>query len=952
MLDHPPQVVEALDKVCTGMIDFFIATTRWFDGQESKAKSIKAKVLTASRWKHFKEDVATKVHGVEIHFKPVKQLIQFAMDESDIDEKNDRMLKDFRNWLSPGIDVGHDLDYFNQKKLDNTCGWVEKVPAICHVLEPRDLEPRFLWITGTKGCGKSIVAAQLISILQARFHVAYFFCKVQDGSKRTATSVLRSWAWQLLRYVGREKALQFNEPCEKGEFVTADHAMEIIGGLHNPQIPTWLVLDGLDECNEEDKEGLLRACKILAKKYMIAFISRREPSIEQGIGEASRNNSVHFQITKDSNRMDIDAYLSQKVREMSIANEDLSMELQKEIADTLSEGANGMFLWAHFVSQAVLKACRKGTINQVKEALYKQPKDIEDFYKSTLDVVREDTLWPQERWYKIFQWICFGYRPLTLTELRRAISVNLDESRYNPDEQVNDVGEMLLEKCGCFVEIDSEKQTVQLLHASVKEFLQAQVFHPELKLDTCTAHTYLARACLTYLSYDDRRPLEIDRGTSEEEAKYQYISHLQIKGNQFLVYASSHWYQHLAEVGVLESHRSECITSFRRFATSEVLILRWLQLCCCLDGKIVSQVPKVYPQNTLSLSQLVHGTELGELSRSNDFQLLSTHLELTKSGHSTRWQRINSQRKTTLRYPALLSVAIYFDFADFVEKEIETLREEVKNKRDQGLSPLSLAFSGGAVGTFQRLIKHKVLDLQGMDDTDVIALRLQNMSLGVLLTTDYKMNAEKRLGRRIMHGLLVDTPKDTPDRALMAREMIRRGFDITIMDDTARGIVSCLHIAIQKSMPRMVNSLLIEARVTFGNEKIQKFLDSIFERKMPAMRGLLKKTKSGHSWETLVRIASDANISALVDQGSALHVALLTMPDMVPSLLYPTVDLTAVDLNENQPLHLAAQLDIPDVIEALVEAGADVQACNLHGDRPLDLARSDFARMLLHYPMA
>ena len=940
------------------MIDFFKITARWFDSPKSATRTFTQRLLSKpSRWKQFKQDVATKVDAVEGLFERVGEEIKLASLDSTIDEKKDRLLKDFRNWLSPGIDISRDLDSFNRKKLENSCAWIEKVRAIKRLLKPGNFRPGFLWITGKSGCGKSVVSAHLISVLQARYHIAYFFCKVQDGSKRTSAGILRSWAWQLLRYVGREKALQFSEPYKNGDFMTVDHALRIIHGLRDPLIPTWLLLDGLDECNEEDKERVLQACKILATDFMIAIISRRDQAIERGIEEVHGKTYVHVQITNKLVQPDIEAYSSQQVRELSTLNADLSMELQKEIAKTLSEGANGVFLWANLMSESLLKS---RTIGLIKKRLRERPAGIDGIYRATLNIVREDQSWTQETWRNLFQWICFGYRALTLTELKRAVSIGLDESQYSLDNQVNDVRNMLLEKCGDFVEIDEENQTVQVNHASVKDFLLGQPFHPELRLDMSTAHANLARACLTYLSYK-RDPLDIGCDASEEAAKQQYKLHLQIESNQFLIYSSKFWYQHLAEKGVLERHKTECITSFRRFAISEVLLLRWLQLCCCSDDYTLSEerkVPVVQVLNALDLSQRAPGNGFAKLLRSEEFPLLSKHLGLTESGQFTRWHRISGWRNTTLRYPALLSVAIYFDFADYVEKEIETMSGDIEKTRDRGLSPLMLAASGGAIETMQRLNKYNVLDPGKTINTPLYeALRGHDEHprsdpgryavARKLLDDGYPVNATTAYGRRGMHGLLVESPEDTPDTALMAGKMIQKGFDITILDDTVRGIYSCLHIAIQKNMPRLMNTILVEARVNSGHEKIQRFLESTFPEEMKSVHNLLTTTGGNDSWESLIRAATDARVSALVDQGSPLHVAILTMPDMVPTLLTHEPDLTAVDMYGNQPLHLAARLDMLEVIEALIKAGADVQTCNSQNETPLDLAQTNPARVLL-----
>ena len=78
-----------------------------------------------------------------------------------------------------------------------------------------------------------------------------------------------------------------------------------------------LIVDGLDECMNQDQQDLLSLCQSLAKHVRIIIVSRDEHQIRSGVQKtAKRNPFSHVRITVDQDIQSIANFISKGVKDL------------------------------------------------------------------------------------------------------------------------------------------------------------------------------------------------------------------------------------------------------------------------------------------------------------------------------------------------------------------------------------------------------------------------------------------------------------------------------------------------------------------------------------------------------------------------------------------------------------------------------------------------------------
>lgn len=204
-----------------------------------------------------------------------------------------------------------------------------------------------LWMTGNLGSGKSVLTANVISNLMsatAPWIVAYFFCRYDEAETLKPRNIIGSLARQLLTDI----EIEMDE-----ELVAASQTQldpdDIIGWLLKilPQKSGefFIVIDGVDECEEEDIKCVLECLAMLLKSqhtFKVYYASRPE------LRWASTLFGVHEKISMSeapsgaSNEISlyIRSELERRLELGSLCIGDPAIIL--DIEDALLQGAQGM----------------------------------------------------------------------------------------------------------------------------------------------------------------------------------------------------------------------------------------------------------------------------------------------------------------------------------------------------------------------------------------------------------------------------------------------------------------------------------------------------------------------------------------------------------------------------------------------------------------------------------
>ena len=169
------------------------------------------------------------------------------------------------------------------------------------------------------------------------------------------------------------------------------------------------------------------------------------------------------------------------------------------------------------------------------------PKTLDGTYERMLSGITEK----REDAYRIFQWLAVSSRALCVEELAEVFAFDFDAEtpeipKFNSSRRRLDAKTEILSTCSSLVRIVEVegKNVVHFSHPSVREYLTskriAESAHvPLFRILPKSAHTLLAKACLTFL-------LQLDHST--------YVA--KIQNSPLIWYAAEHWMDHARFEGV------------------------------------------------------------------------------------------------------------------------------------------------------------------------------------------------------------------------------------------------------------------------------------------------------------------------------------------------------------------------------------------------------------------
>jgi ankyrin repeat protein len=241
------------------------------------------------------------------------------------------------------------------------------------------------------------------------------------------------------------------------------------------------------------------------------------------------------------------------------------------LIEKLTDRSEGVFLWVSLVIARLKDKYQRGEANpsNLVEFIDLLPKGMTELYR---DMLRRLEIEDHEPRRIMLQWILFAERPLTMEELRIAVTMNRYPGKYSSETEIEKSVTMEMFKrqiesyCGGLVAFVSQKATegtppyqyqgieptgnvtvVQLVHKSAKDFLLENPKDWFLVEDVVSrnwepAHLQLAETCLAYLCFD----AFLDGPTTDTD--WQNVSELyhdRLQRHHLLKYAASYWPKHL-----------------------------------------------------------------------------------------------------------------------------------------------------------------------------------------------------------------------------------------------------------------------------------------------------------------------------------------------------------------------------------------------------------------------
>jgi WD40 repeat protein len=355
-----------------------------------------------------------------------------------------------------------DFSDLRRRWLPGTCLWFLQSACITSFLDP--ITPTsVLWYHAPPGSGKSMLATFFIDYLrQAGFSCHYFLFKHSDHSRRTVASCLRAIALQMTRDMPEYRHSLSNSSHGSLSLESSD-VTALWRGIFTRMLERtssktiYWVLDALDECDAP--QALLTCLESLpswSTRVKVLVLSRETEVIARAIERLSQCISLtRMGYTSDSHtQQDIQLCVEQELKHVKGTE-----AFRQRLKASVIERARGNFLWAKLVMDE-LRDCH--TEKRICEVLEELPDDMMEFYQrmeaTLLSTTRKSNA---PLLQALIQWSTCAERPLTLTELSRALQPEFSG--------LLDLKRTIKDVCGHFVHID-ENDRISLLHHTVREY--------------------------------------------------------------------------------------------------------------------------------------------------------------------------------------------------------------------------------------------------------------------------------------------------------------------------------------------------------------------------------------------------------------------------------------------------------------------------------------------------
>jgi ankyrin repeat domain-containing protein 50 len=487
----------------------------------------------------------------------------------------------------------------NPDRVPGTCEWF-----LQHLRYRKWLDEQasaWLWVTADPGCGKSVLSKFLIddykSTKSMDTSICYFFFKDDSEENKSATHALCALLHQLF---SQNNALlahaipEFNRNRDKLPQLFDTLWSIFITATADPRAGCVIcILDALDECAESTRLPLIRK---LAGFYSnpnatarLKFIVTSRPNTpigdafwRHGQDPASIQLMGENETEMEAISVEIDLVIKEKVKQFNGlrrrrgVNDDAHVAIQEQL-DNID---NRTYLWVSLIFPELEK--NAGTPkNKLLKVIKTIPSTVDEAYERILAQSSDIDLAK-----KLLHIVVVAVRPLTLLEMNRALSIEVDGDNRSQDyhelEEETSFRTTVRELCGLFVSIKDRK--VYLIHQTAKEFLVpgTVAVQPVTCGDSCPtiwkhslqpgeSNLVLAKICISYLLFDafERDPLV------KEQVVYSKIRERverYTNKHDFLDYSAKHWATHFRETkvkekAILESTLEICDTGSKQFLT-------------------------------------------------------------------------------------------------------------------------------------------------------------------------------------------------------------------------------------------------------------------------------------------------------------------------------------------------------------------------------------------------
>ncbi|KAH6894545.1 ankyrin repeat-containing domain protein [Thelonectria olida] len=405
----------------------------------------------------------------------------------------------------------------NYRSTGGTCDWILQRSEFQDWLSATPAPPsvRLLWINGPAGFGKTVLCARITHYLLATLDrpLAYFFFSSDFESRRDPLGADET-AFELTYEAWLAQSDQFAKM--KVVVTLFEDMLRAVPGC-------TLVVDGLDECTSSTESGFAALGMIrqaVAETTARAiFVSRDEPEIRRALSSNDTEKFVEYRIAHKDDQADVGLY-SKSIVDRALYNKDEQARI--DISQAMENRCEGQFLWLKVQENTLRRGLNS---KQLQRTINETPKGLERVYERNWALIQGLADRDKARALNLLRWAAFSLRPLTVSEITKAVLVDVDCDGFPIDELPDSIDEDFIDAeiqslCGSLLEVQKPlskippgQWTVHLSHFSVKEYLLGKDLllghDSSLPLNAnrpssfaqAKQNTILARLCLRYLNF-------------------------------------------------------------------------------------------------------------------------------------------------------------------------------------------------------------------------------------------------------------------------------------------------------------------------------------------------------------------------------------------------------------------------------------------------------------------
>lgn len=370
------------------------------------------------------------------------------------------------------------------------------------------------------GFGKTILSREVIENLVAEADdpensdeppaTAFFHFSHGRSDRTNADVAFRSLTCQLLQ-THRHNHSTLDAVClllrrtSLRETATIVEVLEVLSLLLR-QHPTFLVLDGLDECN--DFEDFLTSLAGVCRKSDVKVILFSRPNIKIPLEyQKWASDAPHIiALSSENNVAAIEHLVAGQLTQMAEQGF-FGIAMDRTLIPQVALVSGGQFLWArmllNFLQSPLLSSEERYIVLQNLQSL----QGLEQLYHNLFSALGRRQLSEKRIMTDVFRWLSFSIHQFSPLAMRAALTTSdfAIPRKTNPNDIIDVLPDLT---CGLLCRQDG---TIVFAHRSIREYLQAPTSHgSDFSLyDESDVHAQLAARCLSYLAHDmPKRPLK------------------------------------------------------------------------------------------------------------------------------------------------------------------------------------------------------------------------------------------------------------------------------------------------------------------------------------------------------------------------------------------------------------------------------------------------------------